>query len=92
MKPQLCVVHPNAKEAVGNLCPVKILNTYLLHHQSIPGTLNSDPLFPKTQRVRLGFDLNEKVVLTSPVVPHSYNSFCQDLKKLCEAKVWSPLV
>ena len=24
MKPQLAVIHPNSKEAVGNLCPVKI--------------------------------------------------------------------
>ena len=32
----------------------------------------------------MGFNLNEKVVLTSPVVPHSYDSFHQDLQKLCE--------
>ena len=51
---QLYVVHPNAKEAVGNL-----------------RTLNSDPLFLRTQKVILGFDLKEKVVLTTPVVPHS---------------------
>ena len=84
MKPQLGVIHPNSKEAVGNFCPVKILNTYLLCRRSIPDTLNSDPLFPKTQKVCLGFDLTEKVVLSNPVVPHSYDSFRQDLKKICE--------
>ena len=51
MKPQLTVIQPNSKDAVGNFCPFKILNTYLLCRRSIPGTLNSDPLFPKTQKV-----------------------------------------
>ena len=30
MKPKLAVIQPNSKDAVGNFCHVKILNTYLL--------------------------------------------------------------
>ena len=78
IKSQLAVIQLNSQEDVGNFYPVKILNTYLLRCRSIPGTLNSDPLFPKTQKVCLGFDLTEKVILSTPVVLHSYDSFCQD--------------
>ena len=84
MKPQLAVVQPNSKESVGNYCPVKILEAYMRRRRSIPGTGNGDSLFPKTQKVSFGFEMSEKVVLPHPVVAFSYDSFRQELRRICE--------
>ena len=43
-------------------------------------------LVTATLSSHLGFDLMEKIILPHPVVAHSYDSFRQDLRKICETE------
>ena len=44
-RPQVMVIHPNSKEAKGNICPFKVLSRYLEKRQSFSGTKPSDTLY-----------------------------------------------
>ena len=76
------VINPNTNEAVGNICPVTILSRYIAMQQSLSGTLQSDPLFPKTQLIHHPVGGRSIVYMTTLVKPVRCDSFCQTSKKL----------
>ena len=53
--------------------------------KSLSGIQPNDPFFPKTRVLRQPAGGNVSIYLSSPVEEVKYDSFCQYLKKLCEA-------
>ena len=81
-RPQPTTIQPSSRQ--DGTCPVKVLNKYLTLRKSLPGNNDDEPLFPKFNRVvsPLG---EVSVKISSPVEAIKYDSFYQNLKRVCAA-------
>ena len=66
-KPQVMVINPNSNDAVGDICHVRVLSRYFKMWQSLPGTLLSELIFPKTQLAQQPSGGMSHVYLTTPL-------------------------
>ena len=44
---QRCIIHPNALRHQGKMCPVTLLDSYLVHHKNLGHSGDHDLLFPQ---------------------------------------------
>ena len=44
---QRCIIHPNALHHKGKMCPVDLIDTYLVHRKNLGHNSDHDHLFPQ---------------------------------------------
>ena len=44
---QRCIIHPNALHHKGKMCPVDLIDSYMVHHKNLGHNLDHDHLFPQ---------------------------------------------
>ena len=80
-KLQRFIIHPNALGSHGKICPVSLLDSYLVHHNSWGQNEANVLLFPqvgaKYERVKPTY----LITICSPMEPITYDNYRKDLKR-----------
>ena len=79
-KLQRCIIHPNSLSYQGKICPVSLLDSYLVHRNSLGQNGENDLIFPqvgvKYERVKPTYF----VTIRSPMIPMTYDIYRKCLK------------
>ena len=85
-KLQRCVIHPNSLEFKGKMCPVALLDTYLIHCNNFGHNSDNDYIFPnvgaKFARVLPTHDFTIQI----PKILITYDDYRKSLKKHLDCK------
>ena len=80
-KLQRCIIHPNALGSQGKICPVSLLDSYLVHRNSLGQNDENYPIFlqvgAKFERVKPTYF----VTIRSPMEPITYDNYRKGLKR-----------
>ena len=80
-KLQRCVIHPNSLHYQGRMCPVDLIDSYLVHRNNLGHNSDHDYIFPqvgaKFEQVRPTY----YVTIQIPKVPITYDNYRKHLKR-----------